>query len=165
MDYESRNIGYDGQYTKLDGGGIKCKNSIICGSILPHWWWDCKNNYLCTNCNCLFGYLSVINNVECPICLEVKESICLPRCKHSLCISCFKRCHYGDEMLEKFPIFPYPDEVKYEYFEDPDNTKWNDYPLIKIYEEEYDKYDDEFHEKYNNEEHLRKCPLCRKPFC
>jgi hypothetical protein len=48
LDYENNNIGYDSQYTKENGGGIKCKNYIICGCVLPTWWFDCKGSYLCT---------------------------------------------------------------------------------------------------------------------
>jgi hypothetical protein len=43
------------------------------------------------------------------------------------------------------------------------NPKWdNDYPLIKIYHKESDKWDNKKTEKYKNEENLRKCPLSRK---
>jgi hypothetical protein len=45
------------------------------------------------------GILEMSNNLKCPICLEIKEYISQPICNHSLCISCFKRCYYGDEIL------------------------------------------------------------------
>ena len=35
------------------------------------------------------------------------------------------------------------------------------YPLIKTYNENWDKWDDERTIKRNNEENLRKCPVCR----
>ena len=85
FEYEKNNIGYDWQYPQETGGGIKCKNYEICEAVLPLWWFDCKGNYLCTNCDCMFGtwsnpkagifktgkgVLPVVNNVECPICLE-----------------------------------------------------------------------------------------------
>lgn len=173
--YENNNIGYDLQYTEEDGGGIKCKNYIICQEVLPKWWFDCKRCYLCTGCHMMFGtwgsgenkhvgkgILEISDNLECPICLEIKECISQPRCNHSLCISCFKRCHYGDENIDREPIFPYPD-IEDEYYDDTENIKWvNDYPLIKIYEEEWDKWDNENTEKYNNETYLRICPICRK---
>ena len=80
----------------------------------------------------------------------------------SLCISCFKRCYYGDENIEGKPIFPYPD-IEDEYDDDTENIKWvNDYPLIKIYNEELNKWDDEKTEKYENEKNLRICSICRK---
>jgi hypothetical protein len=89
------------------------------------------------------GILEMSNNLECHICLEIKECISQPRCNHSLCISCFKRCYYGDENIEGKPIFPYPD-IEDEYDDDTENIKWaNDYPLIKIYYEKLDKWERE----------------------
>jgi hypothetical protein len=175
FDYENNNIGYDSQYIEEDGEGIKCKNYIICESLLPKWWFDCKGSYLCTNCHMMFGtwgsgenkhvgkgILELSNNLECPICLEIDVCISQPKCEHSLCISCFKRCYYGDKNINGEPKFPYPD-IEEEYYNDTKNIKWeNDYPLIKIYNEEWNKWDDEKMKKYENEENLRKCPMCRK---
>lgn len=165
LHYEQSSIGYDCQYPE---GGIKCKNYIICKAVLPNWWFDCKRCYLCTNCDAMFGtwrggkgILEVTHNLECPICLEIKECISQPKCNHSICISCFKRCYYGDENLDGKPIFPYPD-IEDEYYDDTENIKWDDYPYIKIYNEEWNKWDDEKNEKYDNEENLRICPICRK---
>ena len=105
------------------------------------------------------------NNVECPICLEIKEGISQPRCNHSLCISCFKRCHYGDENRDGEPLFPYPD-IEDEYYDDiypENNKKWiTDYPLIQIFNEEWNKWDDENNDKHENERYLQNCPVCRK---
>ena len=163
FDYENSNIGYDYQWTGEDVEGIKCKNHVVCEIVLPKWWFGCKGCYLCTNCDVMmFGILKMSNNLECPICLEIKECISQPRCSHSVCVSCFKQCYYRDENIEGQPIFPYPD-IEDEYDDDPENIKWaNDYPLIKIYNEEWNQWDDEKTEKYVNEEYLRKCPLCRK---
>jgi hypothetical protein len=175
LNYENSNIGYDYQYTEEHGGGIKCKNHTICGCVLPKWWFECKGHYLCTNCHMMFGTwtsggntyvgkgtLEINDNLECPICLDITKCISQPRCDHSVCIKCFKRCYFGDETCEGEPIFPYSD-IEDEYDDDPDNPKWeNDYPLIKIYNEEHNKWDDERTNKYEKEVHLRKCPLCRK---
>jgi len=35
LDYEKNNVAYDEQCTEEDGGGIKCKNFILCSSVLP----------------------------------------------------------------------------------------------------------------------------------
>jgi len=162
--YENNNIVYDEE----DGGGIKCKNYELCEAVLPKWWYNYKGQYLCTNCNMMFGtwgsqtgkgILEINDNLECPICLEVKRGISQPNCEHTVCIDCFKRCYYGDKSGE--PQFPYPD-IEDEYYNDQENPKWNiQYPLIKIYNDEYKKWDDNREEKYNNEEHLRRCPFCR----
>ena len=163
LEYENNNIGFDPQYPKEDGGGIRCKNYELCEAVLPKWWFECKGNYLCMNCDIMrFGILDVSDNVECPVCLEVKRSISQPNCEHTLCIDCFKRCYYGDESREGEPPFPYPD-IEDEYYDDQENPKWeNDYPLIKIYNEEWNKWDDKRDQKRANEKYLAKCPLCRK---
>jgi len=156
LDYESHYIGYDEQYPD---GGIQCKNHIVCNAVLPTWWFDCKGCYLCTNCDILFGrILKITEPVECPICLEVKKGITLSRCDHSICMNCFKRCYYGDQSGE--PSFPYP-EIEEKYNEDPENPKWLQDPLIQRYHEEWNAWDDTRMEKYENEMHLRTCPLCR----
>jgi len=175
LEYENNNIGFDHQYTEEDGGGIKCKNYELCESVLPEWWFECKGNYLCTNCHMMFGtwkfqgqeyktgkgVLDISDNVECPICLEVKRSISQPNCEHTVCIDCFKRCHYGG-VPENEPKFPYPD-IEDEYGDDEENSKWaNDYPLIKKYNEDWNKWDDERIQKNSKEAYLQKCPLCRK---
>lgn len=176
IEYENNNIGFDYQYPKEDGGGIKCKNYEICATLLPKWWFECKGHYLCTNCDIKFGTwkfqgeeyktgkgkLDIIDNLECPICLEVKRSISQPNCEHTLCIECFKRCYYGNDNIDNEPKFPYP-YIEEEYYENQDNLKWdNDYPLIKIYNEDWDKWDDATDKKFNEEKYLRKCSLCRK---
>ena len=172
--YENNNIAYDHQYTEEDGGGIKCKNHELCESVLPKWWYKCKGNYLCTNCHMMFGtwgsgenahtgngILELSDNLECPICFETKKGISYPRCEHAACIDCFKRCMYGDSDGDNEPSFPYPD-IEEEYGDDPENPKWkNDYPLIKIHNEELNKWDDKKNQKHENESNLRKCPLCR----
>ena len=171
-EYENNNIAYDYQYTEEDCGGIKCKNYELCDSVLPKWWFECKGNWLCTNCHKSFGtwgeshtgkgILEISDNLECPICLEKKRGISQPNCEHTICINCFKRCYYGDDDTENEPKFPYLD-IEDEYYENPENPKFdNDYPLIKKYNEDWNKWDDNNQNKYNNEENLSKCSLCRK---
>jgi len=45
FEYEKNNVGYD----------IKCKNYIICNTMLPEWWYGCKGHYLCPSCDIMFG--------------------------------------------------------------------------------------------------------------
>ena len=172
IEYENNNIGYDCYYPD---GGIKCKNYELCESVLPHWWWDCKESYLCTMCDMQFGawstkkefehsgkgVLEFINNYECAICMETKRCVSQPKCNHYICINCFKRCYYGDIDESGTPEFPYP-EIEEEYENDEDNPKWSEYPLIAIYNEEWNAWDDNRVEKYEREQYLRCCPLCRK---
>lgn len=174
LEYELNNIGSNEQHPEE---GIKCKNYELCETILPKWWFECEGHYLCMMCHCKFGtwtnenagiyrtgkgVLDITDDLQCPICLEIKRSVSLPNCEHTLCIKCFKRCYYGDDNREDEPKFPYPD-VENEYDNDPNNPKWNiDYPLIQIYNEEWNEWDDKRAQKYEDEEHLRHCPLCRK---
>lgn len=83
-----------------------------------------------------------------------------PQCTHFLCIACFRRLYYGDQSCDNYPEFPQP-ELQDEYGMDPDDDKWQNYPLIKAYNEECNRLADEKEIKYANEEHLRHCPLCR----
>jgi hypothetical protein len=172
IEYENTHVGFDEQYPE---GGIKCKNYEFCEAVLPDWWYDCKGRYLCTNCDIVFGTwsnpksgiyktgkgeLSFVDNKECPVCLEVKRSVTQPNCDHTMCIECFKRCHYGDNSEE--PKFPYSKEIEDEYFDDPDSMKWNNYPLIEKWDRELDLHEDERMRKFNREGYLRNCPICRK---
>ena len=175
-EYENNNIGYDEQYIVEDGGGIKCKNYELCERVLPKWWFEYKDNYLCSTCHMMFGtwtehtgkkhigkgILPIFDNIECCICLEIKKNISQPRCDHLLCITCFRRWYYGDVLSEDEPVFPYPD-IEDEYYDDQQNVKWNnEYPLIKKYNDEWNMWDDERQYKRNIEaKYLAKCPLCR----
>ena len=113
-EYENNNIAYNWQYPKEVGGGIKCKNYVLCEAVLPKWWFECKGNYLCTNCHMLFGtwgkthkgggILPISNSMECPVCLDVKIGISQPNCDHTVCIDCFKKCHYVEYDEEGFGI-------------------------------------------------------------
>lgn len=168
ISYEINNIAYDWQNTQEDGGGIKCKNYELCECVLPQWWFDCKGKYLCTNCDMMFGtwgnqtgkgVLNTIDSIDCPICLEHKKGISYPRCNHMVCIDCFKRCMYGDDSGQ--PKFPYPD-IEDEYYDEPEKPKWkNDYPLIEVYERDYDNWEDNTNDKNKIETYLRLCPACR----
>lgn len=178
LKYEKDMVGYDTQYPRETGGGIKCKNYEICEEVLPIWWYDCKGRYVCTNCDIMFGswsnrdhdvyktgkgVLPIVDDIECPICLETKRSVTQPNCEHTICIECFKRCYYGD--WSGAPEFPYSKEVEDMYYMDEsdyDHIKWERYyPLIKVWGAEYDKWYDECMNKHENEEYLQKCPICR----
>lgn len=177
-EYERQNRVYSKDYPHVSGGGIKCKNYEICEGVLPLWWYGCKGNYLCTNCDMKFGtwcnpvynifktgkgILPVVLNRECPICLEVKEkSVEMPNCSHTLCLECFKRCHYGD--FSGKPVFPYSNAIKTKYYEDDnDDNGWMvDFPLIHTWEKETEEWYHRCNMKFNSEEYLRLCCVCRK---
>ena len=187
LQYEQSNIGYDWQYPQEDGGGIKCKNYELCKCVLPKWWFDCKKNYLCTNCDMFWNELEFKeSDEECMVCNETgNKQVKFPaNCGHWFCVYCSSNILFWDETryhLSPVPfgcppcpnqcINPIRGEQCYceEYVE-----------IIDHWKEEYpDKY-----EEYNDAEILsielsettvgsvygsKKCPLCRKkyesPFC
>ncbi len=80
---------------------------------------------------------------------------------HFACIDCFKRCYYGDLACE--PKFPYSLEILDEYEADMDNPKWDlEYPLIRQYDIAWDKWEEEREIIINQEDYLKRCPMCRK---
>lgn len=141
-------------------GEIKCKNYTLCKSLLPTWWRNCNESYLCTNCDLMYGELT-FKKIECPICFDYIHGVSQVKCDHFICVDCFKRCYYGDEDLENEPQFPYP-ELEEEYYQDMDHPKWKDYPFIRIFHDEWIRWDNRRVEQYEQEESLRHCPLCRK---
>jgi hypothetical protein len=153
--YESEHLTYeDEQYPE---GGIQCKNYVVCNTVLPKWWFDCKSNYLCTNCDMLFGQLEVKDRVPCPLCLEEKTGVAYTGCTHVVCIDCFKQSFYGDK--SGFPVFPYP-EIEQAYYEDAENPKWeHEYPFIRLYNEEWYTWDDRRVDSYDPKK-SRRCPIC-----
>lgn len=139
--------------------GIKCINHKYCHAVLPDWWWDCMNSYICTNCDMLHGPIKEEKGVDCPVCFNTATCVILS-CKHPLCEVCFKRCHFPKDPPQ--PSFPYS-EIEEEYYDDPTNVKWpREYPLIHNWQREMDKWVDDQEKQYENEKYLRVCPLCRK---
>lgn len=148
---------------------IKCKNFELCRGKI----WEGIDCYLCLNCDIMYGtwksihgpkktgkgYLNFKDDIECPICFETKRGVDQANCEHYLCIQCFRNIYYKDFIEE--PEYPYPD-LNEEDYDDEKNPGWrNEYPLLKKFYEELDKYDEEM-EKANEHENLNICPLCRK---
>jgi hypothetical protein len=156
--YEKAHVVFDEQSQEVDG--IQCKNYKLCGSVLPKWWWNCNECYLCTNCENEFGELK-FQEIDCPICFDYTQGVSQLKCDHMVCIDCFKRCYYGDEDADNEPKFPYP-ELEEEYAADPVHPKWDHYPFIHVFHEEWNKWDQQRMAKYDKEASLRVCPLCRK---
>lgn len=130
LQYEEANVVY---CPDQDGDGIKCKNYIVCGTVVPDWWYECKGRYTCTNCDCSFGTwtgrdaktgvlsyhtgkgeLNVVPSAECPICFETTVGVSQPRCDHYVCVTCFQRCYYGPKPTVQ-PEFPYSNAIQEEY--------------------------------------------------
>lgn len=150
-----------------------CGNNIVCGTIAPQWYLTIRRG-ICVDCDMKFHKkLDIIENAECPLCLETKKCVVQPRCSHTTCVDCFKRCMYGEPSTE-YPPFPYPKEIEDMYDEELSNTgdldntnefdaRWKrDYPLVEKWERDCEKWHDDNDLKYHNERNLRVCPICRQ---
>lgn len=142
---------------------LRCNNYTVCETKLSTWHYHYYRNYLCCDCDRLFGKdLEFGATVECPFCLrETDESVKQPRCSHWLCITCFKRCYFNEYNREGEPDFPYP-EIEDDYYDDQENPKWEtEYPLIQVFNEQWSRWNREKESTYHREAYLRKCTLCR----
>ena len=146
---------------------VKCHNFLVCDSIVPQWLLDCKRG-TCTTCAYTFGRSPVYNgnltfydSVECPVCLEDKPGVKQVNCDHTVCIDCFKRCHYGGNNIPQ-PVFPYSREIEDEYDSNTDDNKWMNDPLIIKYNNDWVVYENKVDETYYREASLRVCGICRK---
>ena len=165
-------------YTEEGYRDIKCKNYEMCEGTFDYRLVGssfgipgCKNyEYLCDSCYRRYGKWTGgkgelryhdDDDVECPVCLEVKRGIEQPNCEHTICIQCFKNCYDGifDE-----PTFPYSDEVENQCAEYGSIDCYpadfiERYPLLVEYEAEYVRRLDA---QEAMAESNGRCPLCRK---
>lgn len=151
-----------------------CGNYLVCGTIAPQWYLGIRSRNRCLSCDYMFRkQLVIVENVECPLCLETKQGVLQLNCTHSTCVDCFKRCMYG-EASEECPSFPYPNDIEEKYNKelhdtaDLDNTdefdaKWKrEYPLVAQWEVDCEQWHDDKDQKYASERNLRVCPICRQ---
>jgi hypothetical protein len=138
---------------------VKCDNFLVCGEVLPKHLIDHNDFCVSFQCKLSFGKLVFTDNIDCPICFEVKMGVKQINCDHKICIDCFKRCHYGIHYIPQ-PVFPYSREIEDEWFNgDP---RWVNDALIKKYEKECELYELTIDETYEKEASLRICSICRK---
>lgn len=138
-------------------------------------YWLCKSDYdahpggtragikkLCYGCDMMFGKeLTLVDEMECPVCFETRSGVVQPNCNHVTCLECFKRMRHGDEDLDNEPKFPYSSEIEEEYWEDQDgftqNPRWELDPNIIRWKDECNAWDDARQPSAN----LQFCPICR----
>jgi hypothetical protein len=86
--------------------------------------------------------------------------VSFPNCDHYTCFPCHERCWFGPPDLSSEVEFPYNSFIKELYLKNRDQFN-NDPNIIKYKKKLYEasqKWEDEF----ENESHLRKCPICRQ---
>ena len=99
---------------------------------------------------------------------EGLSGVSFPKCEHTVCVGCFKRCFYGEQPV--LPDFPFQgngrEEEYWDYREgEADRPEWLDdtaLEQISLWEQETERIEDEKERAHEAEENLRKCPLCRK---
>jgi len=78
---------------------------------------------------------TMVDDYECPVCLEPKKAFEMPRCSHKVCLDCYKTIYFGVSELEK-PCF-------YRDLKLPDWT----------YEQKFDEDGDWIENEKQNEHH------------
>ena len=141
--------------------GPHCKNYWLCNSDYDDHPGGTRAGVkkLCYGCDIVFGKeLTLVGEMECPVCFEARSGVVQPKCNHVTCLECFKRMRYGDEDLDNEPKFPYSSEIEEEYWETQDeDPKWElDLNIIR-WNEEWNAWDDARQPSAN----LQICPICR----
>ena len=44
---------------------------------------------------------TMVDNYECPVCMETKKALEMPRCSHKVCLDCYKTIYFGVSEFEK----------------------------------------------------------------
>lgn len=141
---------------------VKCRNHIICNNSEPKWAYE-LNDGLCNECNINHGKwkngtIPAIFDAYCPICMETKQSVKLPRCTHSICIECYRTCNMST--VNEQPKFPYDDSTYLAYTKNPFDNRWRFDTLISTYEKKLIRWNRN-KVKYPDS-NLMACCICRK---
>jgi len=97
---------------------------------------------------------TIIENEECPICLETKRTIELPTCCHRVCLECCKTIYFGKSDTNIIPVHPveinfnitlphFPYQILDEEGEENDDEE----KLTKYYEFQNKYFDFDFYNK------------------
>lgn len=181
LEYENNNIAF---YEQDNGNGIKCKNYLLCQTVLPMWWFSCKGKYLCTNCDC-FGWKELefrhADN-DCVVCYtECDFEMKFPtNCNHWFCVNCCRNILFWDETRYHLSPVPYgcppcpnncdnPIKGRQCYCEEYDEVQ-NQWELSNPLEWKKWNDDDEHYSIETSEEipgsvyTSKTCPMCRKKY-
>ena len=137
---------------------INCPNFEVCESLMDPRMRTCSS--------CAFrrivlkskDVLVFADNIECPVCFDVKRCVQNVRCSHFICIDCYKECHRELD-LEDQPPFPYGSDTEEDYDADP--TKYDEDPIIQTWQACMETFFDECQKFNQSRANLRLCPVCR----
>lgn len=186
LEYENNNIGFDCQYTKEDGGGIKCKNYELCQNILPSEHYENLGNYLCMTCGDWFkvgGFgwneLEFREGEECVICNSTSnKQLKFPaNCGHWFCVSCSRDILFWDETRYHLSPVIYGCPSCPNGCINPERGRQCNCKEYDEIQEEWVVHEPDKYKEWNEAEHIsielsetivgsvfgsKKCPLCRK---
>jgi hypothetical protein len=108
---------------------------------------------------------TMVDDYECPICMETKKALEQPRCSHKVCLDCYKTIYFGVSELEKPCICNFPDwtyELHLdEYGDVMENKKQNEHDIFL--QEEMNYVCDEDKRPYEELIVLRDSLMCDRP--
>lgn len=150
----------------------ECPNTPICNNQEPQFILD-FNNGVCTECITHLGrspenptpsrpILKFTQEIECPVCFNVRKGVQNPRCDHVLCIPCLKAIYWYDETIDGLiprPQFPLPEQEE-DYYHTPElfiNDK-----LVNEWKTKIGSWNEErIWYVVHNKKYLKHCPICR----
>ena len=115
---------------------------------------------LCFSCDVTFAKPhTFLENIDCQICPARKvQGVKRFTCDHTVCLTCFKKAHYGEPPPK--PKFPYDNEIELEYLENQWDEKWLDYPLIIKYNADYHAWVEKLYENFRECDPMSICKEC-----
>jgi hypothetical protein len=138
----------------------ECLNFSVCNSSQTNSIMI-QGSLLCFSCDIAFGKpLTFLHKADCQICSSQKvDAIKRLNCDHALCLTCFKKAHYGEPPVK--PVFPYEKKIELEYLENEWDPRWNNDPLIKKYQADYSAWVEKLHANFKECDPMRTCAVCK----
>jgi hypothetical protein len=98
--------------TKKNNYFVKCKNYLLCESLLSKKFINIYKEHICICIDCYkFGWnkLCIENRKEdCPVCLEnINKQVKFPNCGHWFCLECSKKIMFIDKSIIHLSPIPY----------------------------------------------------------
>jgi hypothetical protein len=137
-----------------------CPNFLVCNSSQENSIMITGGN-MCFSCDVAFVKpLVFLENTNCQVCsVEATTAVKRFECNHALCLTCFKKAHYGDPPPR--PAFPYEKNLELEYLENEWDPKWSQDPLIKKYHFDYSAWVEKLHTNFKECDPMRSCAECK----
>lgn len=113
---------------------------------------------------------TMVDDYECPVCMETKKALEMPRCSHKVCLDCYKTIYFGVSELEKpcmdrdllNNLLQWTYEQKFDEYGDMiENEKENEHCVFLSEKMNYEYEDDK--RPYEELIRLRDSLICDRP--